>query len=148
MARATEYEIRRLTVADLKTMVNLWKIAGLPYRPKGRDSKELLQTQRRKTPELFLGAFVGKSMIGVVIASDDGRRGWINRLAVHPQSRGKGVAKALIKAAESALRRRGRHLFCIHVESDNGRSMKLFEEVGYRREREIFYFAKRERKSY
>ena len=55
---------------------------------------------------------------------------------------------ALILEAERALRKRGRRLFCIHVESDNESSMRLFEKAGYAREEEIFYFTKRERKSY
>ena len=69
-------------------------------------------------------------------------------MAVAPDARGKGVAKALVKAAEDALRMRGRHLFCVHVESDNEPSMRLLERAGYAREREILYYAKRERRSY
>ena len=109
---------------------------------------EALRAQRKDSPDLFLGAFLKGRLVGAVIASDDGRRGWINRLAVLPEARGEGVAKALVKAAESALRKRGRGLFCIHVESDNATSIKLFEELGYARENEILYFTKRERKSY
>ena len=140
--------IRPLTSSEIPRMVALWKESGLLFKPKGRDRIEALQKQRRRDPGLFIGAFVGGEIVGSVIASDDGRRGWINRLVVLPSSRGKGVAKALIKAAERALRKRGRHLFCIHIESDNEPSMRLFETAGYTREMEILYFTKRERQSY
>ena len=109
---------------------------------------QALRAQRRATPDLFLGAFRDGRLTGAVIASDDGRRGWINRLAVRPDARRTGIAKVLTKAAEDALRKRGRHLFCVHVECDNEASMRLLEETGYSRENEIFYYTKREWKSY
>ncbi len=140
--------IRPLAPSDVQAMVELWRVSGLSCKPKGRDRLRSLQEQRRAAPDLFIGAYAGTELIGSVIASDDGRRGWINRLAVRPSYRKKGVAKALIDAAESALRKRGRHLFCTHIESDNPPSMRLFEKEGYTREREILYYTKRERKSY
>jgi ribosomal protein S18 acetylase RimI-like enzyme len=140
--------IRPLTAAELRGMVDLWRRSKLSYRPKGRDGMRALLSQREMAPELFIGAFLGGRLVGSVIASDDGRRGWINRLAVLPDARRMGVAKALIEAAENALRKRGRHLFCTHVESDNDPSMRLFEKAGYNRENEIIYYTKREWKSY
>ncbi len=148
MSRGVPFVVRRLSPSEIESMVDLWRESGLSYKPKGRDGLKSLHRQRRISPDLFLGAFVGEGMVGTVIASDDGRRGWINRLAVRPSARRAGVASALIVAAERALRRRRRHLFCVHVESDNGRSMELFEAMGYSREKEIFYYTKRERKSY
>lgn len=139
---------RRLTESELHSMVELWKSSGLSHRPRGRDRIPSLRAQRRNAPDLFLGAFLDGRLVGAVIASDDNRRGWINRLAVLPEVRGEGVAKALVKTAEDALRKRGRHLFCVHVESDNEQSMKLLESTGYARETEILYYTKRERKSY
>jgi len=141
-------ELRRLTDPQLRAMVNLWKESGLSCKPRGRDRIQALRAQRKDSPDLFIGAFLEGRLVGSVIASDDGRRGWINRLAVAPDARGKGVAKALVKAAEDALRMRGRHLFCVHVESDNEPSMRLLERAGYAREREILYYTKRERRSY
>ncbi len=140
--------IRRLREAELGPMIDLWKMSGLSHKPRGRDRISALRAQRRGSPDLFLGAFDGSRLVGAVIASDDGRRGWVNRLVVLPEARRRGVAKYLIKAAEEALRNRGRHLFCVHVESDNEPSMNLLEKAGYIRQKEILYYAKRERKSY
>ena len=144
----TSIVIRPLKESELGDMINVWKESGLPYRTKGRDGLPSLKKQRRIDPKLFVGAFSGKRLIGAVIASDDGRRAWINRLAVIPEERGKGIATALIRHCERTLRRRGRELFCVHIEHDNPESMKLFSKEGYKREDLIFYYAKRDRKDY
>jgi len=95
-----------------------------------------------------LGAFASGRLVGVVIASDDGRKGWINRLAVVPDARGKGIGAALVKASENALRLRGHRLFCVLIETDKDTSKTLFEKMGYKHEREILYCTKRESESY
>jgi len=107
-----------------------------------------LRRQLREDPQCFLGAFSSDELVGVVLVSDDGRKGWINRLAVVPEARGRGLARSLIAEAENILRRRGRRLLCVQIESYNKESMELFEKVGYKREDDIIYFTKRELKSY
>jgi ribosomal protein S18 acetylase RimI-like enzyme len=93
-------EIRRLTIKDYEKIIKLWSRANLPYKPKGRDSKEAIATQMRANPNFFLGAYEDGDLVGVVIVSCDLRKGWINRLAVDPRYRHRGVAKALVNEAE------------------------------------------------
>ena len=129
-------------------MTEVWVRAGLPYRPKGRDSLARLRKQISETPDLFLGAFENGRLVGVAICSDDLRKGWINRLAVVPDARGRGIGRALIEASEDALGRRGHKLFCVLIEEDNPTSTMLFSKAGYRHESDILYYAKRESESY
>lgn len=136
--------IRPLGEEDLREMTRVWVSAGLPYRPKGRDSMEELKSQLKRGPDLFLGAFEGPKMIGVVIATDDGRKGWINRLAVLPTHRRKGVAKALVKSCEDALRKRGRGVISLHIEGRNEASERLFLGLGYEDASYIRYYVKRD----
>lgn len=140
--------IRQLRESELKEMVSVWRRSGLPYRPSGRDRMSALRAQRAAAPDLFLGAFEDGRLVGVVVGSDDMRKGWLNRIAVVPDARGKGIAHALISATEKAFRKRGRRLFCVHIEGYNEGSMRLFEKEGYLREEDIFYYTKRERKDY
>lgn len=129
---------------DLDQVPRVWMEAGLPYRPNGRDAPEGLRAQLRRDPDLFLGAFDGPKMVGVAIATDDGRKGWINRLAVLPSHRRLGVGEAIVKACEDALRRRGRGVFSILIEGENEASETLFLKAGYRSEHDIKYYAKRD----
>jgi len=144
----TGLRTRPLKVHELEDMRRVWARAGLPVRSRGRDSLPNLRRQLREDPCSFLGAFFSGELVGVALITDDGRKGWINRLAVVPEARGKGIARRLIVDSEDILRARGRRLFCVQIESYNKDSMRLFEKVGYRREDDIIYFTKRELKSY
>jgi len=126
-------------------LVALWKEAGLGYRPNGRDGKLSIVIQMSIDPELFLGAFQDGRLIGSVIATFDGRRGWINRLATVPEERRKGVAKALIGRAEKLLRQRGAMIIGAHVERENTASLRFFESCGYNLRGDIVYVSKRDR---
>ncbi len=140
----TELIVRTLTEEDLEQVPRVWGEAGLPCRTKGRDAPEELRAQLKRDPDLFIGAFEGPRMVGVALATDDGRKGWINRLAVVPSHRRRGIAKALVEACEDALRKRGRGVFSILIEGENDASETLFLRAGYRDEHEIRYYAKRD----
>ncbi|MEM3770204.1 MAG: GNAT family N-acetyltransferase [Candidatus Bathyarchaeia archaeon] len=137
-------EIRKITIAHYEELVNLWRRAGLPFKPRGRDSKEAIARQMSANPEFFLGAFENGRLIGAVIISSDGRKGWINRLAVDPDFRRRSVAKALITKAEKVLEDHGVKIFCALIEDENEASKRLFKKCGYVEHRDIIYFSKRE----
>ena len=129
---------------DIPKVIALWSEAGLPTKPGGRDTVENLSKQREESPDLFIGAFEGERMIGVVIGSDDGRKGWVNRLAVVPDRRRDGIAAILLARCEEALRSRGRQIICALIEDDNVASQRLVEGKGYKRWDSIIYYAKRD----
>ena len=137
-------EIRRLTINDYKEMVRLWLTATLPFKPKGRDSKKAIAVEMKENPDFFLGAFEDTLLVGTVIISCDVRKGWINRLAVNPNYRHRGIAKALIAESERTLRKHGIRIFCALIEDYNAISKKLFKECGYVEHHDITYFSKRD----
>jgi len=136
-------KIRRLNIADYNQIVALWKHAGLPFKPSGRDQKGAIQAQMVANPEFFLGAFKDNRLVGVVVATSDGRKGWINRLAVDPDFRRRGVADKLISGAENVLRKHGIRMFCALIDDDNKISKQLFKKCGYKEHRDIVYFRKK-----
>jgi ribosomal protein S18 acetylase RimI-like enzyme len=137
-------KIRILSADNCDEIANLWCRAGLHYQPEGRDSKRSLARQMKANPDFFLGAFEGSRLIGVVILSSDLRKGWMNRLAIDPSYRRKGVAKALIEKSERVLRKHGLKMFCSLIDEDNAASRALFEKCGFTRRADILYYSKRE----
>lgn len=140
-------EIRTLTLNDYRSIIELWKRAGLPSKPRGRDSKQQMKQQMKTFPEFFIGAFHFGKLIGVVIGSYDGRmKGWINRLAVDPKYRRKRVGQQLIDAVEEALEKHGAAILCALIEVSNEESLGLFQKMGYVADQKILYITKRKSK--
>jgi N-acetylglutamate synthase-like GNAT family acetyltransferase len=137
-------KIRRLTLDDYDRVTELWSRAKLPFKPKGRDSRDAMATQMVATPDFFLGMYQDNDLIGVAILTCEGRKGWINRLAVDPDYRRHGVAKTLIAECEKTLRRHGVRLFCVLIDYDNSVSKELFKKCGYVEHHDILYFSKRD----
>lgn len=137
-------EIHRLTINDYEEIIKLWSKAKLPFKPKGRDSKNAMTAQIEANPEFFLGAFENACLVGTVIISCDTRKGWINRLAVDPDHRHHGIAKALIAESERVLRKHGIRIFCVLIEDYNNASRKLFKACGYIEDHDVIYFSKRD----
>lgn len=144
MAAKSAIKISTFGIARYGEMREVWEKAGLNCKPKGRDSKKGISIQMKNSPDLFIGAFDGGKMIGVCIATDDGRRGWINRLAIIPEYRGKGIARKIVSACEKALRKRGRKIFCAQIEDGNEKSLALFAAAGYKVHNDIIYVTKRD----
>jgi ribosomal protein S18 acetylase RimI-like enzyme len=137
-------EIRGLTVADYDRIITLWSRADLDYKPRGRDSREAIAGQVTANPDFLIGAFLGNRLVGVVVLSSDMRRGWINRLAVDPECRHRGVARALIMESEKTLRKHGVRIFCSLIDDSNVASRELFKKCGYVEHSDILYFSKRD----
>ena len=92
---------------------------------------------------VFLGARIDSETVGVVFGTHDGRKGWINRLAVLPAHRRLGIARELVAEVERQLRSKGIDIVTCLIEEWNESSARFFEEIGYVEHRECVYYSKR-----
>jgi len=135
--------IRPLTMEDYDSIIGLWADAGLPFKPFGRDSREMMDKEMALPQTAFFGLFDDDQMLAVGIANYDGRRGWVNRVAVHPDQRGMGLAARIIAECEAFLRAQGAVVICALIEGYNTPSMSCFQKSGYIFEDGVGYFTKR-----
>ncbi|SYZ74317.1 Acetyltransferase [Candidatus Zixiibacteriota bacterium] len=138
-----DYLIRPLHESDYDDLIALWNRSGLSHRPQGRDSREKMAREFGREETAFIGMFDGDKMIGVVLATSDGRRGMINRLAIDPDYRGKGLAGQLIREGEDFLHRLGIKVIAALIEDENLPSISAFQKAGYKLHDDILYFSKR-----
>jgi len=137
-------KIKQLAPSEYDDIMSLWKRAGLSARPKGRDSREELTRQMRERPEFFIGAEINGELAGMIIASSDGRKGYLNRIAVDPRYRAQGIARQLTLKAEKALQEQGIKVITLLIETYNTSSIQLAKKMGYVQHTDIIYFSKRQ----
>jgi ribosomal protein S18 acetylase RimI-like enzyme len=137
--------IREFRPADYDRVMALWAEGGLPLKPEGRDSRENIVRQTGLANVRFLVAEEGEEgrVVGTVLATHDGRKGWINRLAVDAALRKRGLGARLVAEAERWLESQGLDILACLIEDDNAVSMAVFGKLGYKKHPEIIYFAKR-----
>jgi ribosomal protein S18 acetylase RimI-like enzyme len=134
--------IRQFKHDDYDRIIRLWSSANLPIRPKGRDSYEKIKAQIRGGSTILLVAESNGKVVGTVLGTHDGRKGWINRLAVDTEFRRKNIAKQLVSQAEKWFEEIGLEVFACVIEGNNIPSIELFKKLGYE-EWDVRYFSKR-----
>jgi ribosomal protein S18 acetylase RimI-like enzyme len=120
-----------LRPSDYDAILDLFGVCGLEPRTRGRESRKAVAYQLRVRGNIYLGAFDGARLVGVVMGTHDTRKGWINRLAVHPDYRRRGLASRLVRGAEKGLQARGMRMFAALIEPGNDASEATFRRLGY-----------------
>jgi len=144
---APRYLIRRLGPSDYDELLSVWEKAGLPARPHGRDSPKEMKRQMGLSTSIYLKVVVKEGgrdkIVAVVLGTHDGRKGWINRLAVLPEHQRRGLGRLLVKELEKRFRKMGFDIYCGLIETYNDVSMNFFAKLGYVRHEDIIYYSKR-----
>jgi ribosomal protein S18 acetylase RimI-like enzyme len=134
-----------LTTADYDAILALWQAGGLPVRPTGRDAAEAFGRQMATGIQRVIGLRDSDRLVAVVALTHDGRKGWINRLAVDPAYRRRGLAQRLVAEAERWFSEDlGLEVWAALIEEENIASLTLFDRLGYRRHN-LVYVSKRTR---
>ena len=142
-SKETKITIRNASQQDVNTILRIWQDAELTHKPKGRDTKENLFSQLG-LPYIcvFIASILDKD-VATIMVTHDGRKGWLNRLAVLKEFRNKGIAMQLIIYSEKWLASQGLEIYATLIDDPNNPSMNLFEKAGYTKHDDIVYFTKK-----
>ena len=135
--------IREFRLADYDRVMNLWTEGRLPLKPQGRDSRGNIEWQIGQPNVIFLVAETAGRVVGTVLATHDGRKGWINRLAVEAGLRKHKIGSRLVAEAEARFESLGLEIYACLIEDWNTVSMAVFESLGYTSRPDILYYSKR-----
>ncbi|WP_018156821.1 GNAT family N-acetyltransferase [Demetria terragena] len=110
--------VRTASEEDVPALIQFWALAGENAARPGDDA-ELVENLLRRDPDSLVVAELDGAIVGTVIAGWDGWRAHLYRLAVDPDSRGRGIGRRLVGVAEERLRSLGAIRFDAMVLSDN-----------------------------
>jgi ribosomal protein S18 acetylase RimI-like enzyme len=135
--------IREFTMDDYEKVVAIWEEAGIHYRPNGRESRTRMAKELKAGRAIFLVAAVDKKVMGVILGTHDGRKGWINRLSVAKDFRRQKVASKLVTAVETRLNALNIDITACLIEPENAVSRTFFTKAGYTKA-PVEYFSKKQ----
>lgn len=121
--------IRDCRPEEVAAVLILWRQAEAT--PDVSETEEDLTRAIIDSPAIVLVAVAEGGLIGSIIGSFDGWRGNIYRLAVHPNFRRRGVARALVAEIEQRLAKQGAKRIVAPVERGHPWAMGFWSAVNY-----------------
>ena len=122
--------IRSYEPQDHAEVISLWKEV-FPDDPLWNEPTAVIRRKLTVQPELFLVGYADGRLVATVLAGFDGVRGWIHHLAVHPSHRRRGIARALMVAAEEGLAKLGCPKVNLQVRATNTAVVSFYRALGY-----------------
>jgi ribosomal protein S18 acetylase RimI-like enzyme len=123
------WSIRPGTAADADALLALWSAAAAEETVS--DDVESIANMLARDAGALLLAEADGALIGSLIVGWDGWRGQLYRLAVDPAWRRRGVATALVRAAEERLRGLGARRVAAIVITSHDHAQSFWRSVGY-----------------
>ena len=128
-ADRTEVSIRIGTNGDIPDVLELWRHAETA--PSATDDPDGLSVLLAAAPDALLVTECNGLIIGSVIATFDGWRGNMYRLAVLPEHRRRGVARSLVHEGERRIRSVGARRITALVAHELDGATQFWSAVGY-----------------
>ncbi|EOU2462936.1 GNAT family N-acetyltransferase [Vibrio navarrensis] len=132
--------IRQMDISDYDSVMTLWgQTENLSL--KDADSRASIAAYLAKNLGLSFVAIDGQDIVGAVLVGTDGRRGYLQHLAVDLHYRGQNIGQSLVQSATEALAQQGiakTHLFVL---SNNLSAQDFYLKLGWQARDEIRMFS-------
>jgi N-acetylglutamate synthase len=132
----TTLVFRPMTIADYDAVAGL--LDGIPgVRLRDADSIEGVARYLDRNPGMSFVAEADAGVAGCLFGGHDGRRGYLNHLAVAPTYRRRGIATRLVSHVLAAIGRDGIEKFNADLLSDNEEGSRFWVALGWQERRDI-----------
>ena len=121
--------IRPYAPGDFVAVTALWDATGISihYNDPSKDIPRMLATH---DCQLYVGT-VDDRVRASIMVGHEGHRGWLYKLAVLPEFRGKGYGHDLVRQAERWLVARGMPKVNLMIRDTNLKVREFYESLGY-----------------
>ncbi len=122
--------IRPMVMSDYAAVRRLWETCeGVGLND--ADRPEALRRYLARNPGMSFVAKAADSVVGAVLCGHDGRRGYLNHLAVHPRFRQRGLARQLVDHCLEALERDGIAKCHLFIFGTNQEGRRFWRRIGW-----------------
>jgi ribosomal protein S18 acetylase RimI-like enzyme len=133
-------DIRTMAIEDYDSVIRLLSTTS-GVRLRDADSREGIARYLERNPGFSFVALVGGTIVGCVMCGHDGRRGYLQHLAVSPDYRLGGIGSALVEACLTKLK--GLGIFKAHIDVliENRQANEFWRRRGWRKREDIFRYS-------
>jgi len=135
-------EIRLMKIDDYDEVFHLWSSTPGMCLRNFDDSEEGIAKFLKKNPTSNFVALDENRIVGVVLSSNDGRRGYVYHATVHPDYRNRGIAKSLMKEVYRELKKEGIRKAGLLVLKDNEIGNIFWESQKWDNREDLNYYSK------
>lgn len=127
---------RVMTITDFEAVTSLLKeISGV--RLSDADSIGGVSRYLSRNPGMSFVAELDGHLVGCLFGGHDGRRGYLNHLAVSAQYRRQGIATRLVESVVSAVGRDGIQKFHIDLLTGNEEGLRFWLSLGWEERKDL-----------
>lgn len=130
--------IRKMLIEDYEAVYRLWlSCAGMGLNNVD-DTREGIDKFLKRNPDTCFVA-QDKEIVGVILAGNDGRRGYIYHTAVHPDYRKQGIAKSMTDHVLQAMTAIGINKVALVAFARNEAGNTFWEKQGFTAREDLIY---------
>ena len=128
--------IREIQDGDEDALITLWQACNLT-RPWNDPATDIAFARDKPNSQILIGLQPGKDeaparLIASAMVGHDGHRGNMYYVAVHPDERGHGHGRAIMRAGEDWLLDKGIWAVRLMVRSGNDAVVTFYDRLGYK----------------
>lgn len=126
---ASVLKIRRLTSAEVKAAIALWRVTDLlkPWNDPQADADRALATPT----STILAGLLNDQLVATAMVGSDGHRGWVYYLAVSPGHQRCGFGSQMMAACEAWVADLGIPKIQLMVRAENHATARFYRRIGY-----------------
>ena len=128
-----------MTIDDYENVYALWTSCKGMGLNNIDDTREGIEKFLNRNPDTVLVAEEDDKIVGVIMAGNDGRRGFIYHTSVHPEYRRKGIGTALVDEAMKALKELDINKVAMVVFERNIDGNAFWEKQGFSERKDLVY---------
>jgi ribosomal protein S18 acetylase RimI-like enzyme len=125
-----QMQIQEMQIEDFDEVYALWQSTD-EIALTEIDTRESISRFLERNPGFSYIARVGEGIVGAVLCSHDGRRGYIDHLAVEESHRLQGIGKALVLRCLYNLMRVGIRRWNLYVFEGNQEAIEFWKKIGW-----------------
>ena len=119
-----------MVMSDYAAVRRLWETCeGVGLND--ADRPEALRRYLARNPGMSFVAIDAEQVVGTVLCGHDGRRGYLNHLAVRPEFRRRGLARQLVGHCLAALEREGIAKCHLFIFGTNQEGRRFWRRIGW-----------------